>query len=339
MSPRKQDVPPDAGEETRTRENSLDHGNQGTKTLPWAPESRSRKPRHEDLALGTEVFVWPYSVCPERPAEMPGRRFAFALDRDRRHSGAATLKRGEAARRKPVAGEHEFLVTPKKAEVVGLRASIDVMSWAGGAEAATGSGVYSSVSIIEAFCTCAVGSFGKGSEGVNNAVADSTTPISVENRSEGSGGIKALFRLAAGAVVFRSADGHFRARVPVNGRREILGLRTEACRDWLADAYLKEYRGAPARVGGAPGAQGTRKPAPDSARTLHRCMCESGVTGKPKSLLITWIWVMRSGGSSRSVPQDGRSSVGQTFTSNVHKGYCPYPGPAVMARSNCCGRS
>src|SRR5271157_5448275 len=50
-----------------------------------------------------------------------------------------------------------------------------------------------------------------------------------------------LLHAARCARFFRSADGRFLARVPVNGREEIFGLRSSAFRDWLVDGYLNEH--------------------------------------------------------------------------------------------------
>ena len=67
----------------------------------------------------------------------------------------------------------------------------------------------------------------------------------VEKQREANASGELLFGLAAGARLFRAADGRFHARVPVNGRHEILGLRSTAFRDWLVDGYRSAYQKLP----------------------------------------------------------------------------------------------
>ena len=50
--------------------------------------------------------------------------------------------------------------------------------------------------------------------------------------------VRVLTQLASGARLFRSADGHFCAQVPVGDRLEIYGLRSAGFRDWLIDGYM-----------------------------------------------------------------------------------------------------
>jgi hypothetical protein len=45
--------------------------------------------------------------------------------------------------------------------------------------------------------------------------------------------------------LFRGADGRFHARVAVNGRYEVYGLKSSAFRDWLTDAYVSAYQAMP----------------------------------------------------------------------------------------------
>ncbi len=66
-----------------------------------------------------------------------------------------------------------------------------------------------------------------------------------EKQSEGTRAGELLMGLAAGARIFRAGDGRFHARVPVNGRHEILGLKSLAFRDWLVDAYLSAHQKLP----------------------------------------------------------------------------------------------
>jgi hypothetical protein len=59
-----------------------------------------------------------------------------------------------------------------------------------------------------------------------------------EKLNDGTRADEMLMRLAAGAQIFRAPDGRFHARVPVNGRQAILGLKSTAFRDWLVDGYV-----------------------------------------------------------------------------------------------------
>jgi len=66
-----------------------------------------------------------------------------------------------------------------------------------------------------------------------------------EKQSEGTRAGELLMGLAACARLFRAADGRFHARVPVNGRHEIFGIRSTAFRDWLVDGYVSAYHRLP----------------------------------------------------------------------------------------------
>jgi hypothetical protein len=65
------------------------------------------------------------------------------------------------------------------------------------------------------------------------------------HRAEGSRAVELLLALGSNASFFRSVDGRFHARVPVNGRQEILGLKSMDFREWLAESYLREHRELP----------------------------------------------------------------------------------------------
>jgi hypothetical protein len=54
-----------------------------------------------------------------------------------------------------------------------------------------------------------------------------------------------LTQLASGARLFRSADGHFCAQIPVGDRFEIYGLRSAGFRDWPIDGYMDGQTDSP----------------------------------------------------------------------------------------------
>ena len=58
------------------------------------------------------------------------------------------------------------------------------------------------------------------------------------DKQERPSSVRALTQLASGARLFRSADGHYCAQVPVGDRLEIYGLRSDGFRDWLIDGYM-----------------------------------------------------------------------------------------------------
>ena len=62
---------------------------------------------------------------------------------------------------------------------------------------------------------------------------------------QGPGADELLFGLAACAPLVRAADGRLHARVPVNGRQEIYGLKSPAFRNWLIDRYRSVVRKLP----------------------------------------------------------------------------------------------
>ena len=74
---------------------------------------------------------------------------------------------------------------------------------------------------------------------------ESTENETIDQKPEADDEVDRLLSITAGAQFFRSIEGHFHARVPVNGRQEILGLRSAVFRDWLVGAYLKEHRKLP----------------------------------------------------------------------------------------------
>ena len=83
---------------------------------------------------------------------------------------------------------------------------------------------------------------GKHTAGVNDGAGELTQGAVAEKQSEGTRAGELLMGLAAGVRIFRAGDGRFHARVPVNGRHEILGLKSMAFRDWLIDAYFSAHQ-------------------------------------------------------------------------------------------------
>ena len=60
--------------------------------------------------------------------------------------------------------------------------------------------------------------------------------------------VEVLLRVAASARAFRSADGHFYARVPVGDRHEVHGLKSAAFRDWLIDGHVAAHGELPTEL-------------------------------------------------------------------------------------------
>ena len=58
------------------------------------------------------------------------------------------------------------------------------------------------------------------------------------DKRERRSSVQVLTQLASAARLFRSADGHYCAQVPVGDRLEIYGLRSDGFRDWLIDGYM-----------------------------------------------------------------------------------------------------
>ena len=81
---------------------------------------------------------------------------------------------------------------------------------------------------------------------------ESTENETIDQKPEADDEVDRLLRITAGAQFFRSIEGRFHARVPVNGRQEILGLRSAVFRDWLVGAYLKEQSEASFSADGWP---------------------------------------------------------------------------------------
>ena len=59
-----------------------------------------------------------------------------------------------------------------------------------------------------------------------------TNDAGVDTTRADEGPVKVLLRVAASARLFRSTDGHLFARVPVESRSEVYGLKSSAFRDW-----------------------------------------------------------------------------------------------------------
>ena len=71
-------------------------------------------------------------------------------------------------------------------------------------------------------------------------------------RSETKGGepaiegdVERLLSASGSAAFFRSSEGRFHARVVIDGRQEIIGLRSAVFRDWLVGEYLNAHRKLP----------------------------------------------------------------------------------------------
>jgi hypothetical protein len=57
--------------------------------------------------------------------------------------------------------------------------------------------------------------------------------------------LEELMRMASSAELSRTVDGRFRARVPMNGRHDIVVLKSRAFRDWLVDGHVSAYQKLP----------------------------------------------------------------------------------------------
>ncbi len=65
------------------------------------------------------------------------------------------------------------------------------------------------------------------------------------NQTEERCTVESLLGLASCARFFRAIDGRFHACVPVNGRHDVIGLKSAALRDWLVERYLSENQRLP----------------------------------------------------------------------------------------------
>ena len=72
-----------------------------------------------------------------------------------------------------------------------------------------------------------------------------TNDAGVDRTRADEGPVKVLLRVAASSRLFRSTDGHLFARVPVESRSEVYGLKSSAFRDWLVDGYFRECHELP----------------------------------------------------------------------------------------------
>ena len=88
-------------------------------------------------------------------------------------------------------------------------------------------------------------SFGARDSARNKMIVDASAGDASERGHDGARAAELLMGLATGLRVFRAGDGRFHVRVPVNARHEILGLRSNAFRDWLVDAYVSAYQKLP----------------------------------------------------------------------------------------------
>jgi hypothetical protein len=82
---------------------------------------------------------------------------------------------------------------------------------------------------------------------VEELTVEHVTGEIAEKQSEGARAAELLMALTTGAQVFRAADGRFHARVPVNGRQAIFGLKSTAFRDWLIDGFMGAHQKLPPR--------------------------------------------------------------------------------------------
>jgi hypothetical protein len=77
---------------------------------------------------------------------------------------------------------------------------------------------------------------------------ESVEPLKQEVAGDSADGIctvESLLELASCARFFCATDGRFHACLPVNGRYEIVGLKSAALRDWLVNRYLSRHRKLP----------------------------------------------------------------------------------------------
>jgi hypothetical protein len=86
-----------------------------------------------------------------------------------------------------------------------------------------------------------------GALNVDELTVGQATVEKPAKQPEGTRAEELLKELAARAMVFRAADGRFYARVPVNGRQAIFGLKSTAFRDWLIDGYVSAHQQLPPR--------------------------------------------------------------------------------------------
>ena len=70
-------------------------------------------------------------------------------------------------------------------------------------------------------------------------IAPSSNEQTIDNPQPYEGPVQALLRLTETAVLLRSTDGSFHARVAVGSRPEVYALRSAQFRDWLVDAFLR----------------------------------------------------------------------------------------------------
>ena len=142
--------------------------------------------------------------------------------------------------------------------------------------------------------------------------------------------------LASGARVFRAADGRFHARVPVNGRQAIFGLKSSGFRDWLVDRYLSAATKSFLLVGLSPGCW---------RRSRHGARFE---TDSPNVYVRVgrdqdddepsyYLDLGDHAGTVIKICASGWSiAAKRAFILRGRKGSCRYPCPSVMARSSCC---
>ena len=116
----------------------------------------------------------------------------------------------------------------------------------------------------------------------------------VERGRNSGRAVESLLRLASAAQFVRSADGRLHARVPIDDRREIYGLKSASFRDWLIERYRSE--------GGSAAASGRGEARFDVARSSRgliaarrRFTCGWGGIANAGAETFILIWATRRG--------------------------------------------
>ena len=95
--------------------------------------------------------------------------------------------------------------------------------------------------------------------GASNAMMPASSIIdhgSTDQERDAESAEDTLLRVASAAHCFRSTDGRFHARLPVEDRHETYGLKSLEFRDWLIERYRGRAERSSAGECGRPSCQG-----------------------------------------------------------------------------------
>ena len=149
----------------------------------------------------------------------------------------------------------------------------------------------------------------------NETIDQPTENGTIDQKLNADHEVDQLLKITAGARFFRSIEGHFHARVLVNDRQEILGLRSAVFRDWLVGGFLQEHRKLPSQRSVGRVLQALEASARFDRDHARRCTCAS-VSTRRTTESVDYLDLADAGGHAvriMRIRMVGRRSARRSF--------------------------